>query len=80
MKKNLAIAVVVLVGVLIGYLLFQGNNPNAKLEYGDTGAPKNCRAIIKVNIDSYKAGEYSAEDVLSSIDRNCGEDGYSWEE
>lgn len=80
MKKILPIVVAGLVGVFIGYLAFYTNDPNAKLEYGDTGAPKNCRAIIKENVDSYKLGKYSAEDVLSSIDRNCGEFGYSWEE
>lgn len=80
MKKISPAILAVLVGILIGYLAFPDSNPNEKLEYGDTNAPKNCRAIIKTNIDSYNAGEYSAEDVLSSIDRNCGEFGYSWEE
>lgn len=51
---------------------------NSGLIYGKTGLPKNCRAIIKANIDAWKAGEYSAEDALVSIDRNCGEFGYSW--
>ena len=70
----------VLVGIFIGYLVFPNSNPNIELKYGSTGLPKNCRAIIKANIDSYKEGEYSAEDALDSIDRNCGEFGYSWEE
>ena len=52
---------------------------NSRLIYGKTGLPRNCRAIIKSNIDSYKRGDFSAEAALSSIDRNCGEFGYSWE-
>lgn len=79
MKKFYHIIVAALVGILIGYIIFSNSYQNAKPEYGDTGLPKNCRAIIKANINSYRAGEYSAEDVLSSIDRNCGEFGHSWE-
>ncbi len=51
---------------------------NDKLLYGDTGLPKNCRAIIKSNIDGYKSKEWTAEEALGSIDRNCGEFGYAW--
>ena len=40
---------------------------------------KNCRAIIKANIDSYRRGDFPAEDALESINRNCGEFGHSWE-
>lgn len=52
---------------------------NSKLLYGKTGLPKNCRAIIKANIDSYRRGDFPAEEALESINRNCGEFGYSWE-
>jgi len=51
---------------------------NSKLTYGKTGFPKNCRAIIKGNIDGWKGGRWSAAEALDSIDRNCGEFGYSW--
>lgn len=44
----------------------------------ETGRPINCRAIIKDNIEAYRKNIYSAEDVLDSINRNCGEFGYSW--
>lgn len=59
-------------------LLIVGCDKNQSLTYGDTGLPKNCRAIIKANVESWRRGEYSAEEVLYSIDRNCGEYGYSW--
>lgn len=59
-------------------LIISSCDNNQKLIYGDTGLPKNCRAIIKSNIDGWKSGEYTAEEVLDSINRNCGEFGYSW--
>lgn len=51
---------------------------NSSLEYGESGFPKNCRALIKANIDGWHSGEFKAEDALSSIDRNCGEFGITW--
>lgn len=51
---------------------------NATLSYGDTGLPKNCRAIIKDNIDQYRARNYTPDEVIVSIDRNCGANGHSW--
>jgi hypothetical protein len=67
----------IIFGVVIGYLIF-GVDPNAKLKYGDTGMPKNCRAIIKDNYEGWYLKNYSAEEALDSINRNCGESGYSW--
>lgn len=66
--------------IFIPVLLSACGDPNAQATYGDTGLPKNCRAIIQTNIASWKAGAFSAEDALVSIDRNCGENGYSWDE
>jgi hypothetical protein len=51
---------------------------NAKPTYGDTGLPKNCRAIIQANVDGWRSGKWSAENALDSIERNCGAQGYSW--
>lgn len=39
--------------------------------YGSSGLPKNCRAVITENIKAYKNNEYSANDIMESIDRNC---------
>lgn len=77
MKEFFKAALLVVIGIILGFVLV--DNPNAKLEYGDTGAPKNCRAIIKENLDGYYLHVYSAEEALDSIGRNCGEYGYSWE-
>lgn len=60
------------------FFFLVGCDPNAKLTFGETGLPKNCRAIIQANLDGWHSGEYSAEEALGSIERNCGKDGYSW--
>lgn len=64
--------------LLVAALFLFACDNNQKLTYGKTGLPKNCRAIIKSNIDGYNKGLYTAEEALDSIDRNCGEFGYSW--
>lgn len=54
-------------------------DPNLEARYGEkTGLPKNCRAIVQANIDSWRAGEYTAEAVMDSLERNCGKNGHSW--
>ena len=75
------IAKIILIGLLlIGVFYFGKANgdPNKTITYGNTGYPRNCRAIIDANIKGWQLGSYSAEDVLSSINRNCGATGYSW--
>lgn len=54
-------------------------DPNSKPTYGEsTGLPKNCRAIVQQNIDAYRAKEYSADEIMNSLERNCGINGQSW--
>ncbi|WP_291355307.1 MULTISPECIES: kynureninase [unclassified Acinetobacter] len=53
--------------------------PNSKPTYGETGLPKNCRAIVQVNIDAWRSHKNTAEEVMNSLERNCGANGYSWE-
>lgn len=54
-------------------------DPNAEATYGEsTGLPKNCRAIIQANIDSWRAKEFTAEEAMNSMERNCGRYGHSW--
>ena len=57
--------------------LFAGCDSNSQPTFGDTGLPKNCRAIITFNIEGWRARTYKAEDALESINRNCGRNGYS---
>lgn len=54
-------------------------DPNSKPEYGkESGLPKNCRAIVQANIDGYRSHQFTADEVMSSLERNCGANGYSW--
>lgn len=53
-------------------------DPNSEPSYGETGLPKNCRAIVQANIDSYRAHQYTADEVMNSLERNCGLHGHSW--
>jgi hypothetical protein len=53
-------------------------DPNAKPIYGERGLPKNCRAIVQTNIDAYRAKQYTADEVMDSLERNCGTNGHSW--
>jgi hypothetical protein len=53
---------------------------NQKAAYGDSGFPKNCRALIAENIDGVRVGEFTPVDALSSIERNCGRYGLIWNE
>lgn len=73
--KHIAI---VLVTVALSGCIFESKN--SKPEYSDFGAPKNCRALIKENIDGWRTGRYKADEALFSIDRNCGEYGIIWNE
>jgi hypothetical protein len=59
-------------------LLLAACDPNSKPTYGDTGLPKNCRAIVQANIDGYRSKRYAADEVMASLERNCGANGYSW--
>jgi hypothetical protein len=78
MKMTIAILVSLLLGVFIGYFSGQEEDPNTKLIYGQTGLPRNCRAIIKANYEGWYLKEYTADEALDSINRNCGEFGISW--
>jgi hypothetical protein len=76
--KYVKAIVVFVIGFTLGLFMSNESDPNSELVYGDTGFPKNCRAIIHENIVGHRSGEFTAEAVLGSIERNCGENGYSW--
>jgi hypothetical protein len=71
MRKNAAI--------LAGALFVVACDPNSKPTFGaETGLPKNCRAIVQANIDAYRAKQYTADEIMASLERNCGANGHSW--
>jgi hypothetical protein len=56
------------------------NSSNAKTEFGkESGLPSNCRAYVQSSIDGYRAHNYSAEETMAGLERNCGENGTLWE-
>lgn len=74
--KIASFVVVLILGVVIGR--FSVADSNATLAYSPEGFPKNCRALIKANVDGWYAKQYAAGDILKSIDRNCGQHGQLW--
>lgn len=69
----------VIILIIISFYIGKSNgDPNKGFIYGETGLPRNCRAIITENIQGWNSGIYTAEESLGSIDRNCGAEGYSW--
>lgn len=74
--KRLKLAVMF---AFLGIVMLSGCDPNSKPTYGEeTGLPKNCRAIVQQNIDAYRAKQYTADEVMASLERNCGANGQSW--
>lgn len=53
-------------------------DPNSQPRYGETGLPSNCRAFVQYAINTYRAGQYTAEETINSLERNCGINGHSW--
>ena len=67
--------------VLLGAVMLSGcDDSNSKPTYGESGLPKNCRAIVQNAIDEWRKGNYSTEDTMSSLERNCGANGHSWKQ
>lgn len=56
-----------------------GGDDNDKPVYGaGTGRPANCRAYVQVAVDAYRAKQYTAEETMAGLERNCGVDGGIW--
>ena len=69
----------IILGLVIAFCLGKlTGDPNKTLKYGDTGFPKNCRAIVHENYKGYQSKEYTPDEVMESINRNCGQFGISW--
>lgn len=71
-----AAAVTATVGILVSAC--GRTDPNDRPTYGESGLPKNCRAVIAANINGWQQKQFTADEALRSIDRNCGLFGTSW--
>ena len=65
-------------------ILASGCDKNSEPQYGDSGFPSNCRALISAAIDDWNKSSGTPEEFavmrgsLESIDRNCGKSGHLW--
>ena len=71
MKKLILLLVVLTAGC--------SQDPNETAVYGDTGLAVNCRAYVQVSVDSWRNDEYSTQEVMDALERNCGENGWLWD-
>ena len=80
MKYSLVFFVIILTGC---------EKPNSKPTFGETGLPRNCRAVVQAQVDGIREIRDSNKDYalqllkideyVDSIERNCGSNGFSWE-
>lgn len=66
-------------GVLLALAGCGGGDPNAAPVYGkDGGHPVNCRAYVQAVIDGYRSRQYTADESMAGLERNCGITGNAW--
>jgi len=73
MKKTVVFA---LVCAMVGGC--SRGDDNDKPEYGPTGFASNCRAYIQEAVNGYRSRQYTADEAMNGIERNCGAAGQSW--
>lgn len=73
LRYSSAVALIAL--LLTGCVL---EDDNAKPEYGPTGLAANCRAYVQEAVDGYRSKQYTADEAMNGIERNCGAAGQSW--
>lgn len=67
------------VGGLAALFCLTACDPNAKPTYGEsTGLPSNCRAYVQVAVDAYRNKEYTTDETMAGLERNCGVNGHLW--
>lgn len=65
-------------GLAIGFFALKKDG-NSQAEFKN-GFPSNCRALVQANIDGWRSGEYKAENIIASLERNCGAMGQLWDQ
>ena len=69
------------IGWLVTILCLTACDPNSKPAYGEsTGLPANCRAYVQVAVDAYHNKEYTADETMAGLERNCGANGHLWDQ
>ncbi len=66
----------------IAALLLSGcaQDDNAKPVFSKNGLAVNCRAYVQVVIDGYRTKQYTAEESMTGLERNCGASGLAWKD
>ncbi|WP_218688990.1 kynureninase [Psychrobacter sp. BF1] len=70
--KNIPILIAIL------FISACSGDHNSKPELGSSGHPSNCRAYIQLSVDEWRADNYTTEDTMNAIERNCGTYGSLW--
>jgi hypothetical protein len=60
--------------IISGAIILTACDPNSKPTFGE----ETCRAIVQQNIDAYRAKQFTADEIMASLERNCGTYGSSW--
>jgi hypothetical protein len=55
-----------------------GRDPNDRPIYGKSGLPVNCRAYVQTAINGYRSNQYTADEAMNGLERNCGIVGHAW--
>ncbi len=64
---------------LTALLCLSACDPNSEPVYGEsTGLPSNCRAYVQVAVNAYRNKEYTADETMVGLERNCGANGHLW--
>lgn len=78
LRKRWILSVLVLCAFWLGWIT--SPDDNAKPEYGTLGLPKNCRAYVDKAIAGYRLKEFTAEETMTGLERNCGAGGQIWKD
>ncbi len=80
LRSHLKTVILAIIATAIGFAIGRETapDPNAVPTFGNSGLPKNCRAIIETSIREWEGKVYDAEAAMNGIRRNCGRYGKSW--
>lgn len=74
-----AVALMSLAALVVS-LLWPREDRNAHPRYGNLGLPANCHAYVDQAIASYRRQQFTIDETLAGLERNCGAGGSLWRE